>query len=154
MQFTDVILQDFGVFQLTISKHFCLDVELPAGRVTSLCFKEQEAICLLSWRSAPVCLPFVWQLFTKHSKAISHDFRPSSKSLGLLPSFHSRPECAQAAPFWLKYGARLLHSINMPNCCSLFNQNINFSKTIFHHYKIFGIVFMMENSLVHYNLSL
>lgn len=30
-------------------------LEVPAGAVTLCSFKEQEAICQLSWRSAPVC---------------------------------------------------------------------------------------------------
>lgn len=143
----------FGCCTITISKPFSFYVELPVGTVTSLCFKEQEVSCLVSWRSAPVCLLFVWQLYTKHSKVIFQDFRPSSKSLGLLPSFDSCPERAQAPWFQPEYGACLLHAVNMPNCCNLINRNINSSKIIVHHYKIFGL-FAMENSFVHHNLSL
>lgn len=75
-----------------------------------------------------MCLLFVGLIFARLSKAIFYAFRPSSKSLGSLPSLGSFPKRARAARCWPECGACLLHSINMPSSRSLFNQKSEFLK--------------------------
>lgn len=114
-----------------------------------------EAICQLSWRSAPVCLLFCLTDLHKAFKSNISCFQSIqiSQFTLLLRSF--LPKRARAARCWPECAARLLHSINMPSCYSLFNQNTNSLKLIFHHYNVFRLVFMLQIcSRVHYNLSL
>lgn len=125
--------------------HFNLDPTVRKGYLGWLLKRGQLSVLM---RSAPVCLPFASQIFTKHSKAICHAVQTQIS----LPSVGPLPKRARAAPCWPQHRAPPPHSINMSSCYSLFNRKINCSKLIFAPWKIAWLIVMLQEcSLVHYN---
>lgn len=110
------------VFKCLISMCCCQQAQLPCETLRGHLSALLELCTCVFTVDLQICM--------KHLKLIFH-----ACELYSLSAFGSVSKRARAARCWPEYAARVLHSINMPGCGSLFNQNINSQKQIFHHYK-------------------